>query len=149
VSTPGLLALEPELVARIESALQVPRLKVLTRADLAGIKAASQPAPAVHVVYDGPGFSADGNSVEITERWFTVVVVRNLRSTASGEDARADAGPILDALFNALYGWQPTGVKPLLPVTPPRPGFDAGMGYFPLAWSARLKKIHMPCPGAN
>lgn len=141
-----LLSIEPLLVARIESALDVPGLKVLTPADLAGVTTLAQHAPAVHVVYDGFSVREDKGLVEITERWLTVVAVRNVKSARSGEDARQDAGPIMDALFFALLGWQPAGVRPLEAVTPPRPGFNAGFGYFPLAWSARLKKIPTPCP---
>lgn len=143
------LALESALVTHIGSTLNVPNLKVLTAADLAGVQESGQHVPAVHVVYGGCGIKDSQGRVEITENWLTVVAVRNVKTARSGEDARADAGPILDALFMALLGWQSTGVKPLLPITPPRPGFKAGFGYFPLAWSARLDKISMPCPTAN
>ncbi|MFA7269837.1 MAG: hypothetical protein WC073_10875 [Sterolibacterium sp.] len=143
----GMLAIEPLLVERIRQEVIVPGLKVVTSAEMVGVKENSQPVPAVHVVYDGPVMRVEKGLVEIIERWITVVAVRNLRSTRSGEDARQDAGPILDAVFSALLGWQPVGVKPLLPSNPPRPYFNAGYAYFPLAWEARLKKIPMPCIG--
>lgn len=146
MSTPGFLAFESALTARIESAVIVPGLKVLTRSQLSGVQAASQPVPAVHVIPDDFAVTEDKGLVEIVERWLTVVVVRNVRNAASGEDARADAGPIMDAVFTALLGWQTDGVKPLLPAKAPGHGFTAGFGYFPMAWSARLKKIPMPCP---
>lgn len=143
----GFLALEPDLVQRIETAVIVPGLKVLTAAQLAGVQANAQPVPAVHVIYDGfATLRAENGLAEIVERWLTVVAVRNVRSARSGADARADAGPILDGVFAALYGWQVSGVKPLQPILPPRPGFDAGFGYYPLAWAARLAKIPQPCP---
>lgn len=142
----GMLAIEPLLVERIRQVVGVQGLKVITSAEMAGVKENAQPVPAVHVVYDGVSVREEKGLVEIIERWITFVAVRNLRSTRSGEDARQDAGPILDAVFAALLGWQPTGVKPLLPASPPRPYFNAGYAYFPLAWDARLKKIPMPCP---
>lgn len=141
----GMLAIEPLLVERIRQVVNMPGLKVLTSAEMAGVKENAQPVPAVHVVYDGVSVREEKGLVEIVERWITFVAVRNLRSTRSGEDARQDAGPILDSVFFALLGWQAEGVKPLLPSTPPRPYFNAGYAYFPLAWSARLQKIPMPC----
>jgi hypothetical protein len=141
----GFLAIEPLLVARISQRVIVPGLKVITAADMAGIKENAQPVPAVHVIYDGCTMREEKGLVEIVERWITAVAVRNLKSTRSGEDARQDAGQIMDAVFAALLGWQADGVKPLLPADPPRASFNAGFGYFPLAWSARLKKIPMPC----
>lgn len=142
----GLLAIEPQLAERIGQRVAVPALKVLTAAALSGVTENAQPTPAVHVVYDGFSVREEKGLVEIVERWITVVAVRNVRSPRGGEDARQDAGPILDAVFAALLGYQPAGVKPLLPANPPRPYFNAGFAYFPLAWSARLKKIPMPCP---
>jgi hypothetical protein len=145
----GFMDLEPRLVERIRQSVDVTGLKILNGAELAGVKEASQPTPAIHVIYDGFTAREDKGLVEIVERWITVVAVRNVRSARSGEDARQSAGPIMDALFHALLGWQTDGIKPLLPANPPRPGFAAGFGYFPLAWSARLKKIPMPCPSMN
>lgn len=142
----GFMSIEPLLVARIGQTVKVPSLKVITASELAGVKENAQPVPAVHVIYDGFTVHEDKGLVEIVERWLTVVAVRNLKTARSGEDVRQDAGQILAALFESLLGWQADGVKPLLPTNPPRPGFNAGYGYFPLAWSARLKKISMPCP---
>lgn len=146
MAPPGFMALEPLLVARIQGLVDVPGLKVLTAAQLAGVGENAQHVPAIHVVYNDFTAREDKGLVEIVERWLTVVAVRNVRSAKSGTDARQDAGPILDALFSALLGWQAPGVKPLLPLTPPRPDFNAGFGYFPLAWEARLKKFPLPCP---
>lgn len=142
----GMLAVEPLLVERLQAALGGMGVRVFRAADLSGVAQASQAAPAVHVVPDGFDIREERGLVEISERWLTVIVVRNVRSAKSGEDARQDAGPILDAAFAALLGWIPVEtVKPLLPSTPPRPVFNAGMGYFPLAWQVRLRKINLPC----
>lgn len=141
------LAIEPEIVARLRAAVDVTNLKVLNAADLAGMQAAAQHVPAVHVIFDGfATLRAEDYRVEVVERWLTVIAVRNVASAARGEDARADAGPIMDQVFAALLGFQAAGCKPLIPTQPPRPGFAAGYGYFPLAWLARAAKIAMPCP---
>lgn len=133
---PGFLALEPLIAARIRSVVVTPGLKVLAAADLAGLKANAQPSPAVHVIQGGHSVAVDGWLATITETWLTVVAVRNVRDAATGAAMRTDAGPILDALFAGLFGWRVDGVKPLVPAKPPRPGFEAGFGYFPLAWEA-------------
>jgi hypothetical protein len=82
-------AVEQAMVDRIR-AIAVPGLKVLTAPELAGLKKASQPVPAVHVIPDGWTIGEKGGVAEITERWLTVVVVRNVRNAATGEDARAE-----------------------------------------------------------
>jgi hypothetical protein len=144
------LAFEPMLVARIEATIKTPGLKVLTAADLAGVSAQAQHAPAVQVIFDGWRLAEANGLTTVTERWLTVVAVRNARSQITGFDTRGNAAPILDALFAALNGWQAEidgrRVKPLRPVTPPRPGFDAGFGYYPLAWEAHLPDQVAPCP---
>lgn len=136
----GLLSVEPLIVARLSASVTVPGVKILAVPDLAGVQAASQPVPAVHVVFGGfESVSAAQGIADVVERWLTVVVVRNVRAAAAGADARADAGSLLDAVFAALAGWQPAGYPPLLPVTPPQAGYDAGFGYFPLAWQVRTR----------
>lgn len=141
----GFLQLETILKARVRAAVAVPGLKVLGAPELAGVKANAQPTPAVHVVFDGfAELTEERGVLRVAERWLTVLAVRNARSTRSGDDAREDAGPILDALFAALHGWTAPGVKPLIPAVPPLPGFDAGFAYFPLAWIAR-RTLVVPC----
>lgn len=146
-TAPVFMALEPLLIERINDRLRhIPALKILSGADLAGIDERAQPVPAVHVIFGGHQERVQDHLVERVERWLTVVAVRNARSQVSGQDARADAGPILTDLHAALLGWQPKGVKPVQPAAAPRPGFSAGFGYFPLAWEARFAKYPMPCP---
>ncbi len=145
----ALLALEPLLLARIEAAMPVANLKVLSAADLDGVTEAAQHSPAVHVVPYGLRLVEQGTLITPVETWLTVLAVRNVRSQQSGRDARGDAAALLDTLFAALHGWQGEingqRLKPLRPVTPPRAGFRAGFGYFPLAWEAQLPALVAPC----
>lgn len=143
----GFLGVEPLIVARLTASVPVPGLKVLSAPDLDGIQAASQPVPAVHVVFGGfARLEAEASLTEVIETWYTVAVVRNARAAHRGADTRVDAGDILDAVFAALNGWQPEGYRPLQPATPPAGGYDAGFGYFPLAWRVR-RLAALPCPG--
>jgi len=144
----GFLGVEALIVARLIASVPVPGLKVLAAPDLDGIQAASQPVPAVHVVFGGfERLEAAGGLIEVIENWFTVAVVRNSRAAAQGAAARADAGALLDAVFAALNGWTPAGYRPLVPATPPAGGYDAGFGYFPLSWRVR-RLSGLPCAGA-
>lgn len=77
--SPGFLALEPVLVARLAATVTAPSLKILAAAQLAGVAENAQPAPALHVVYDGFSVRDDKGLIEIVERWLTVVAVRNVR----------------------------------------------------------------------
>lgn len=135
-------------MARLAEAVALPGLKVLAAPDLDGIQAASQPVPAVHVVFGGfERIESAQGLVEVVERWLTVVVVRNVRAAHQGADARADAGGLMDAVFAALNGWQPAGYQPLAPGAPPTAGYASGYGYFPLAWRV-WRRARIPCPGA-
>lgn len=143
----GLLGVEPLLADRLSAKVGVAGLRVLSAPDLDGMQAASQPVPAVHLVFGGfERMETEQRLVDIVETWLTVVVVRNARAAHRGADTRADAGSILDAVFAALNGWQPAGYRPLQATLPPRGGYDAGFGYFPLAWRVR-RMAGVPCPG--
>lgn len=143
------LGVEPLIVARLAGTVAVPGLKVLAAPDLAGIQAASQPVPAVHVVFGGfERLESSNGMTEIVETWHTVAVVRNARAAAAGADTRADAGSLMDAVFAALNHWTPAGYRPLVPVTPPAGGYEAGFGYFPLSW--RVRRLGAgPCGGGG
>lgn len=144
----GFLGVEPLIVARLAASVAMPSLKVLAAPDLDGIQAASQPVPAVHVVFGGfERLESAGGLTEVVETWLTVAVVRNSRAAAQGAAARADAGTLLDAVFSALNGWTPAGYRPLVPATPPAGGYDAGFGYFPLSWRVR-RLAALSCAGA-
>lgn len=145
---PAFMALEPLLVARLREQLPT-NVMVFTASELAKIEAKAQYTPAVHVVNTGHDVSEANNLVEITEKWLTVIAVRHAGDTVGGQGARASAGPIMSAVWDALHGWKPgTDYKAMRPDSPPGGGFDGGFGYYPLAWSARMTKIPNPCPTA-
>ena len=139
------LMAEPLLIARIED--QVPDLRaVLSAADLAGVKAASQVTPAVHVLYGGddvPTREGDrgwtGKPQKILQRWMAVVAVRNARTQRTGAAAREDAGPLLSQLIGALAGFQlDPALGPLKRIPAPQPAYDAGFAYFPTLWTTEF-----------
>jgi len=117
---------------------------VLSAADLADVAEKQQTTPALHVISGGwkptavkPG-SGGMLSAEFEQIWLVVVAVRNVRSAKTGTDARAEAGPILAATLKALLGWRPSNeFQPFKPAPAPKPGFSAGYGYFPLAFTTK------------
>lgn len=139
------LSAEPLFVARLTERLADldPRPHVLTAPDLAGVTEEQQLSPAVHIVYLGSALSqetGDGLITQIEQTWLTVIAVRHVASIRSGDAARADASVLLDAVWAALAGWRPSDdLRRLRPATPPRSGYTAGFGYYPLAWTTRLQ----------
>ena len=139
------LAAEPLLTARLIERLADldPVPAVLSAADLAGVAEEQQVTPAVHLVYGGHRIAQDtaqGLVVELEQTWHTVVAVRNVRTTRSGQAARADAGVIMDTVFGAFSGWKPgAGMRALRPTNPPRAGYSKGFIYYPLSWMLRLQ----------
>jgi hypothetical protein len=76
--------------------------------------------------------------VALRESVNVVIVVRNASSQLTGEDARFDAGPMLTAVIQSLLGWEPSeGYEALQMTSAPEPEFDAGFGFYPLAFSTR------------
>lgn len=133
-----MLAIESAIIARLAQFMPT-GVRVLSMADMAAL-ADTQIAPAVYLAFDGYRVLEQQPYVpeaRVETRWLTVVTTRNLRSTATGSDARADAAAIVDAVYAALAAWKPAaGYKPLALADAPRPGFDAGFFYMPLAWRA-------------
>jgi hypothetical protein len=147
--TPGFRAIEPLLVQRLKDTVVAadPRVKILTRTDLAGVKLNAQPTPAVHVIPRGHTIRRVDGLTEIVETWLTVVVVRNAAAQIETSPLRRDASPLMDAVYDALDGWRAGDAwRALSPTTPPTDGVDATYGWFPLAWLAPFKKFPTPCP---
>ncbi|MDP2783300.1 MAG: hypothetical protein Q8O38_01710 [Sulfurimicrobium sp.] len=137
------LALEPLLIERLKSA--VPEFRdVIGMADLAAMQESSQVTPAAHVIYQGDtlpsGNSAgQGSTQMVVQTWWVVVAVRSARDTRGGSGAREEAGTLLGGVIQALSGWNPgNGFQPLQRVNTIKPGFNAGFGYFPLAFETRF-----------
>lgn len=142
----NLLFLEPLLKAQLRTALDA-RVHVLSAAELEGVAEATQPTPAVHVLYRGFQVRAYGSStMEIDQYWLTVVAVRNARDPVSAEAARTDAGPLAMAVIDALLGREFDDCGPLAPLqNPPAPGFSAGHLYLPLGWRAPITLERLQC----
>lgn len=142
----NLMALEPELMARIKSQLAstAPHVHVLCAADLAGVTEESQPTPAVQVIYHGYRMfenrsRSDGRAAGLVQTWLAVVVTRNLRGLKTGSDARASAGALGHSVATALMGYRaPSASGPCVLVNAPQASYSSGVQYLPLAIEALL-----------
>lgn len=138
------LAAEPEIVAQLKAALQgLPQeVHVLTSMDLLGVQEATQPTPAVHVLWRGFAVEecrADGAAARLRHTWAVVVAVRNVSTLGSGAAARAEAGELVARAGAALMGFRPkakavTGPMKLTNAPPPKPSLNGGVLYLPLAF---------------
>lgn len=138
------LALEPLLIVRLRSRIPAARA-VLSAADLADVRQATQVTPALHVLYGGyrPVEAAGrGAVVRLVQTWYVVAVVRNVAQGDAAQRVREDACALLDPVLAALIGWAPehggAHIGPLQLVAAPAPLIEAGYGYFPLAFTAEL-----------
>jgi len=142
---PNLLALEPELLARLKTVLagQTPAVHVLSADDLAGVKEEQQLVPAVHLLYQGyrvtQASRADGRAARIEQTWLAVVATRNVANLKSADAARAQAGLLAGQVAKGLMGFKAAGAAgPLKLATAPGAGFNKGYGYLPLAFTVEL-----------
>lgn len=137
----NLLFLEPLLIETLRKALP-PRVHVKPLASLDGVEPASQPAPAVYVMYRGMQTGSKLEPIESTQTWATLIAVRNARDLDAGYDARQDAGELAAQVINTLLGATLANsvdtAGPLTAVAPPPPWFMDGHYYLPLLWSAPL-----------
>lgn len=136
------MAAEPHIVARLREALHSikPAVHVLTALDLASLVEAKQPTPAVHVLWRGFKVletRTDGVAAKLDHTWAVVAAVRNVRTLASGQDARAEAGRLAAQAGAALMGWRPDNVSgPMrLANAPAAQASAAGFFYLPLAFN--------------
>lgn len=113
---------------------------VLGMHDLEKVKEHSQFTPAVHVIYAGesPVNSevADEHRFEFTQKWLTVVCVRNAETQAAlATPKNTDAGPIISKVLGLLLGKQPGKMHtPFKRGAAPAPFFDASYAYYPLVF---------------
>lgn len=134
------LAPEPYIVARLKEALAGlrPQVHVLTAAQLATVREAVQPVPAVHVVWNG--FQVlqsreDGAASRLDHTWLIVTAVRNVSQLESNAAARMDAGPLMARAGAALMGFRPPNVNGPMRLAPaPGAGGANGFFYMPLAF---------------
>lgn len=106
------------------------------------LKQVSGKLPAAYVGYDGetPGDTAGDDFTHVAmQRWLIVLVVGNYRNAHRAEGVIREAGPLLSTLVAALTGWKPSDdFSKLIRQTPPRPGYLAGVGFFPLSFATAL-----------
>lgn len=113
---------------------------VRTASGLAEVAHLTPDAPALILCWDGDtGLSDNGCLHTVEQRWIVAVAVRSARDTAGGSGVIEAAGPLVADVIDALAGWKPAipGAGRLRRIDAPRPGFDAGYGLFPLAFSLR------------
>lgn len=139
-----LLALEPLLIARLESQLGAQALAGVTVRPLrtvAEIASRPVPTPALLVSYAGGEVLEsrhDAQAARIAERWLITAVVRNV-ANANDSAAAAEAGPLAGAALEALMGWQPPGTsQPLTLSGLPAPGFGGGYLWVPLEFATQI-----------
>lgn len=138
----NLLSAEAEILARLGTvSVSGETPLVLSAPDLEEFSDRPRRVPAVALVYAGVTVQ-QGTLMVFNEHWITWVIVRNVRSTASGQPARADAGPWLDAIAASLIGFAPTGYDPMRPNTPPKSGYLNGYAYHALAWDVPHQPIY-------
>ena len=133
----NLLFLEPLLLATLRAELP-PHVHVKPIAEINVDTKDRQPAPTVYVMYLGMQVDRAGAEIESTQRWVTLVAMRNQRDLDGGHDARQDAGVLAMQVIDALNGRRFAPAHPLTAATPPAPWYMDGHYYLPLLWSAPL-----------
>jgi hypothetical protein len=134
------MALELHLVALVKAAVAgiSPAVHVLTAAELEDVKESAQKTPAVHVIYGGYTVAEDLRTAwRLEHTWYAVVAVRSAATQRTGAAARADAGPLVVRVIDALAGANvPGATEPLKLTTPPKAGYPKGIQYIPSAFIA-------------
>lgn len=97
--------------------------------------------PAAFVGYDGDvlgDMTGDGFTHVAGQRWLVVLAVGNYRRADTNKGVVDAAGPLLSQLMAALNGWKPEGFTELIRQAAPRPGYRAGVGFYPLVFSTNV-----------
>lgn len=141
------LAPEAGIVARLQEPGRLPGgWRVLTAPDLQAIREAGGPTPRVEVIYAGDAkvsSAARGGVITIQQSWVVVVCVRNVRGLRSGAAVRADAGPVIVRVLNALRGHPPAaGWGPLQPALSGwRATYRDGLAWYPVGFHTGFQLI--------
>ena len=130
------------IIAKLKADIPEVSGRVYSAAELEDIKEAQQITPAIHVIHAGDSIcsrSGDGSTQMFDQEYFVILAIRNAATQKTGEAARADAGEILCKILKTLQGFKPhSDCDPLKRTNAPSPGYGAGYGYFPLAFTTRL-----------
>lgn len=137
------LFLGPLIIARITA--EVTGLQKIQGApDLDFVAQEKSYSPSASVIYlgDSVATNAGGQGGErkiqsVQQFWSVVLGVTVADSNGDGEEARAEAGPLLGQLINKLTGWQPSpDTKPLARSARQTPAvYHDGFFYYPLIFS--------------
>ncbi len=132
------LSAEPLLIERLQARVDGVR-KVVAVGELAELAKGGEALPALFVLPAAltlKSTDASKSKARYEEEWLVVLMVKSARQSAAGVEAqRAQAGPLLLQVFQALAGWAPaTHLSALEPVTPPAPAMEGVFAYFPLAF---------------
>lgn len=143
------LFLEPLIKSALRAALD-PRVHVLSAAELDNVAEATQPTPAVHVLYRDYRVTESrmASHASIEQYWLTVVVCRHVGDIVGGADVRALAGPLVARVIDALHHTRFQNAKPLRLAQAPPAGFSAGHFYLPIGWTADINLRSDTC-GSN
>lgn len=138
----NLVAIESQVVARLKAA-EWPEVKAIyTTAELAGLRQREQPAPALHVIYDGFDIKEQSGPLnyQVAVRLYVIAVVANVQGQTW---MSADGGRLMMLAAERLVGWAPDDFCPLQMVESPRPFYRQEYGYFPLLF---LSQINLKFP---
>lgn len=127
--------LEAALPDLLESSETVPVLRA------ASIQKLPRNVPLAVVVVPA-GIAIDGQrkgQAAIAESVAVVIQVRNPSDQLTGAAALAEAGLLGNACVGALLGWTPDSAsyEALTMIEAPGPEFEAGFGYYPIAFQTR------------
>ena len=129
-----------QMVERLRAS--VPELRQVRMAvSIAELGEITPAAPAAWVVWDGDQIADDarsGASQSVDQRWLVVLIVRSAKEADAGGGVVTEAGPLMSEVLSALMGWTPMGGMALRRTTAPTPGYQAGYGYYPLAFTCRI-----------
>lgn len=104
-------------------------------------KALNTQSPVVFVGLDGEQIgdsTGDGITHVAEQHWMIVLAVANYRKSGTAQGVLDEAGPLLGELIVALAGWTPDGFTALHRQAAPRPGYLAGVGFFPMVFTTDL-----------
>lgn len=117
-------------------------LTVRTAAALDEIADLSPNPPAAIVIWDGDSIiqtpSRRGYEVLIDQRWLVVLAIRAGREAASGTGVISAVSPLMSEVMKNLLGWLPDDCRQFHRIESPKPGYSAGLGYFPIGFSAQI-----------
>lgn len=136
----NLLAIETAAITRLK-ATTWPELKaVYSTAEIANLRQREQPAPALHVIYDGFQIISQSGALNyrIDVRLYVIAVVQNAQGQLW---MTQQGGRLMTMAAERLVGWAPTDTdfSPLRLADPPRPFYRGEYGYFPLLFLSAVE----------